>query len=112
MTTDIPRSALPDTGSLTVLGTGGEGSVYALPTTAVPPQVVALAGEHKLVYKEFRTPDSPERARHHRAVVDVFRKFGSEQQQWLRDRAAWPVATVVDGSAVVGVLMPVIPEMF
>lgn len=112
MTTDIPRGALPGTESLTVLGTGGEGSVYALPPSVVPQQVTAVAGGRQVVYKEFRTPDSPAQATHHREVVGVFRKFGTEQQQWILDRAAWPLATVTDGNTVVGILMPVIPEKF
>lgn len=112
MTTDIPRGELPGTGSLTVLGTGGEGTVYALPEAAVPQQVTAVSGGRKVVYKEFRTPDSPAQATHHREVVGVFRKFGTEQQQWILDRASWPLATVTDGNTVVGILMPVIPETF
>lgn len=112
MTTDIPRGALPGTGSLTALGTGGEGTVYDLPADAVPQQVQEAAAGRRVVYKQFRTPDSPAEAEHHRAVVGFLGKLGPEQREWLLDRAAWPLAVVADAGTVCGILMPRIPDRF
>lgn len=112
MTTDIPRGALPGTGSLTTLGTGGEGTVYDLPADAVPAQVKEAASGRRVVYKQFRTPDSPAEAEHHRAVVGFLGKLGSEQREWLLDRAAWPLAVVEDAGTVCGILMPRVPDRF
>lgn len=112
MTTDIPRGALPGTGSLTTLGTGGEGTVYDLPADSVPQQVQEAAVGRRVVYKQFRTPDSPAEAEHHRAVVEFLRTLGKEQREWLLDRAAWPLAVVEDDGAVCGILMPRVPDRF
>lgn len=112
MVTEIPRSALPDTGRLKKLGTGGEGSVYALSVHGAPREVRDLVKGRPLAYKEFLIPDSAREAEHHRSVVEVFGKFGPEQQEWLLDRAAWPVATVTDNGTVTGIVMPLIPDQF
>lgn len=112
MTTDIPRGELPGTGSLTVLGTGGEGTVYDLPADAVPQQVQEAAAGRRVVYKQFRTPDSLAEAEHHRAVVGFLGKLGSEQREWLLDRTAWPLAVVEDADTVCGILMPRVPDRF
>lgn len=112
MVTEIPRSALPDTGRLKKLGTGGEGSVYALSVHGVPQEVRDLVKGRPLAYKEFLVPDSAIEAEHHRSVVEVFGKFGPEQQEWLLDRAAWPVATVTDKGTVTGIVMSLIPDQF
>lgn len=112
MTAEIPRQSLPATASLTRLGTGGEGIVYDLPAAAVPQEVRTAAGGRPVVYKEFLHQDSPVEAQHHRAVVGFLGKLGSVQREWLLDRAAWPVAVVVNGGAVCGILMPKIPAQF
>lgn len=112
MVAEISRSALPDTGRLKKLGTGGEGSVYALSVHEAPQEVRDLVKGRPLAYKEFLVPDSGREAEHHRSVVEVFGKFGPEQQEWLLDRAAWPVATVTDKGTVTGIVMPLIPDQF
>lgn len=112
MTMEIPRQSLPATASLTRLGTGGEGVVYDLPAAAVPQEVRTAAGGRPVVYKEFLHQDSPAEAQHHRAVVGFLGKLGSVQREWLLDRAAWPLAVVVNGGAVCGILMPKIPAQF
>lgn len=112
MTMEIPRQSLPATASLTRLGTGGEGVVYDLPAAAVPQEVRTAAGGRPVVYKEFLHQDSPAEVQHHRAVVGFLGKLGSVQREWLLDRAAWPLAVVVNGGAVCGILMPKIPAQF
>lgn len=87
------------------LGNGGQAIVYDLPG-------FALRNEpQRLVYKRYRPGMSP-------SPHSLTRLIGRRQRlaPMLRDRldaiTAWPLAAVVDGADLLGVLMPRIPDAY
>ncbi|MGK5683270.1 hypothetical protein [Actinoplanes sp. URMC 104] len=89
-----------DLGELTLLGSGGQGAVYA------------VAGR-PVAYKEFAAPlrDSVDVAAL-LALVRLREELPAATTRLLDERAAWPTAVVERDGVVTGFLMPRAPEAF
>gem|GEM_PF-1466766 len=95
----VQRSEL---GELSLLGEGGEGTVYA------------LASSPSIAYKEYTTKSdgwSPNEAGYN-ALRRALNEMPTEDRELVLARTAWPETAVMDGSRFVGILMRRIPKSF
>ena len=95
----VQRSEL---GELSLLGEGGEGTVYA------------LASSPSIAYKEYTTKSdgwSPNEAGYN-ALRRALNEMPTDDRELILARTAWPETAVMDGSRFVGILMRRIPETF
>jgi eukaryotic-like serine/threonine-protein kinase len=97
----VPQVSLSDLGPLSRIGSGGQGTVFA------------LAEDPGLVYKEYapRFVDDVDVATLGRFVRLATGDAGPDAEALLR-LAAWPTAIVRKGGVVRGFLMPRVPEQY
>ncbi|MGH3904521.1 MAG: hypothetical protein ACRDTE_10075, partial [Pseudonocardiaceae bacterium] len=96
-------------GALSELGSGGQGTVYAVSTEAAAKLSLPYTD---LAYKEY---DRSARAKLDPDVLDEMARFGGHltpDQEGLGTRVAWPLATVERDGAVSGFLMRRAREQF
>ena len=87
------------------LGRGGQAVVFDLPGLHLP-------GEPQhLVYKRYKTGMGPSRLSLSR-LVDLRHGLAEGPRDRLDAVAAWPLAAVVDGVALTGVVLPRIPDAY
>lgn len=94
-----------DLGTPKALAEGGFGKVYRVPDYHLPGDAEDLA------YKEF-TQEKAQQAHASQAAVAFRDRLTAAERAELDMYAAWPRAIVEDGGAVVGLLMPLIPDDF
>lgn len=97
----IQRASLVGSGSLTEIAKGGEGTVFD------------VAQRPGVVYKEYhpRTGVVLDRVALERLVA-LPQSLSTSDRKRITERTAWPTDVVVDGSRVVGYLMPRIPPHY
>ena len=98
----VDRAAL---GPMTEIAAGGFGIVYRLETFRLP-------GYGPLAYKEFLAPPDPPTAANLEQIITFHDRLPAARRAIVDGCAAWPLRVVVDRGAVVGLVMPLVPEDF
>jgi hypothetical protein len=93
-----PDIRLGDLSVGTVLGSGGEGEVFA------------LDGRPNQVFKRYIADEIDEDAL--RAIIEFPSTLSAENRQLLLGMTTWPTHRVTEGARVVGLTMPTIPPRF
>lgn len=101
VTASLPAGDLAehDLGRLVMLGSGGEGDVFALP-------------DHPgYVYKRYLTSETPNGAALS-ALMTLRARMAPADRSLVDDTCAWPLARVMDGRQLVGFVMPAADRRF
>lgn len=93
-----------DLGPLEFIAEGGQGRVYRCPRV----RLADFAGP--LAYKEFKAGQLKSAGLE--SIIAMRSRLSDPQRRQLDALTTWPVRLVRDGAAVVGLLMPLIPEEF
>jgi serine/threonine protein kinase len=101
MNESIDYSVDIDPLSLTEIGQGGEGRVYA------------FQDNPSLVYKEYHpTAGSPPSSLALKRIIDLPNLCAPDEQAWILDHTVWPLKAVIDGNRLRGYTMRKIPDAF